>query len=472
MNSSSNSPDAELISALYDAIEEHPGAIEPRKVLMYHYMDCGLLDAALDAAHEMLQVDPSDSDAVACVKCLAVRPKKDRPSSGSQPRVSNTSTKKPAKTAKTTKNVKNVKNAWDMEPAKPVNSVKPVSDASISSSGMDPVQNELFTGYSQLRERAAKLLLETRLIQKIQIEHGMASVEQRHLEDLELIADGKVSAVVAVPPPCSVRALARVMDADSENAMRIATEDLVNVTRWLRSTAVRSGNLDSDELRAVIIRRVSALRAALPQALQNAATEALMHLEHEELGRSYFNSETMYGEDVKDIPRSNFWVSEDGYAWDMDELVQAIKAGNGVMRNPLTKLMFTPGDVRSVLQHPLGKTLGQLELAQNELLERGVRASTIQRLESLSATFLADQSLDQRESREAMDEWLAYAATLPTAEQNVLDSLRVPATDSHTGQPYDLSVSEAVQDAKANRVCLHKTGDFIGQAAKYLRSSR
>jgi len=26
-----------------------------------------------------------------------------------------------------------------------------------------------------------------------------------------------------------------------------------------------------------------------------------------------------------------------------------------------------------------------------------------------------------------------------------------------------------VRDAKGNRVCFHKTGDFIGQAAKYLQ---
>jgi hypothetical protein len=43
-------------------------------------------------------------------------------------------------------------------------------------------------------------------------------------------------------------------------------------------------------------------------------------------------------------------------------------------------------------------------------------------------------------SREAIDEFLAYLATLPDAEQQAIDKLSVPARDSHTGtRPTDLS---------------------------------
>jgi len=58
---------------------------------------------------------------------------------------------------------------------------------------------------------------------------------------------------------------------------------------------------------------------------------------------------------------------------------------------------------------------------------------------------------------------------VPEAEQKAINELRCPAKDSHTGQSYDFSIGQAVRDAKGNRVCFHKTGDFIKQAAVYLR---
>lgn len=61
---------------------------------------------------------------------------------------------------------------------------------------------------------------------------------------------------------------------------------------------------------------------------------------------------------------------------------------------------------------------------------------------------------------------------VPEIEQKALDGLRCPAKDSHTGQSYDFSIGEAVRDAKGNRVCFHKTGDFIKQAAAHLRQNR
>jgi hypothetical protein len=78
-------------------------------------------------------------------------------------------------------------------------------------------------------------------------------------------------------------------------------------------------------------------------------------------------------------------------------------------------------------------------------------------------------SIDQLSSRKAIDDFLAYKAILPCEEQRSLDELRVPARDSHTGQAFDCTIGEAVRDAQANKICLHKTGDLIRQAAKYLR---
>jgi hypothetical protein len=61
---------------------------------------------------------------------------------------------------------------------------------------------------------------------------------------------------------------------------------------------------------------------------------------------------------------------------------------------------------------------------------------------------------------------------VPELEQKAIEHLKCPAKDSHTGQSYDFSIGEAVRDAKGNRVCFHKTGDFIKQAATYLRQNR
>lgn len=61
---------------------------------------------------------------------------------------------------------------------------------------------------------------------------------------------------------------------------------------------------------------------------------------------------------------------------------------------------------------------------------------------------------------------------VPELEQKAIDGLKCPAKDSHTGQAYDSSIGEAVRDAKGNRVCFHKTGDFIGQAAAHLRQQK
>ena len=148
----------------------------------------------------------------------------------------------------------------------------------------------------------------------------------------------------------------------------------------------------------------------MPDELKPFCVVALMHLEHEQLGRNYTNTETMYGDAVKDIPRSNFYVTEDNYAWDMDELVAAIKAGSGVLRNPLSKQMFTPTDVKGMYSHPLATPLAALAVEQREM-SKGVRPETISRMEKLSSVLLEDQSADTLPSRHAVDEFLAYVAT-------------------------------------------------------------
>lgn len=63
-------------------------------------------------------------------------------------------------------------------------------------------------------------------------------------------------------------------------------------------------------------------------------------------------------------------------------------------------------------------------------------------------------------------------SAVPELEQKCIDGLKCPTKDKHTGQAYDLTIGEAVRDAKGNRVCFHNAGDFIKQAAAYLRQNR
>jgi hypothetical protein len=258
---------------------------------------------------------------------------------------------------------------------------------------------------------------------------------------------------------------------------------------WIRDQQDDTSGANDDELRAALVKRRVALEAVLPEELRIHCEHALMHVEHENLSRNYANTETMYGDAVKDIPRANFYVTEDNYAWDMEELVAAIKANNGVLRNPLSKEMFTPKDVKEITMHDLGKPLAALAVKQREMA-KGVRPDTIERMEKLSLILLEDQTTDALPSRVAVDEFLAYIATctscdsfllsktttdttaVPENEQKAIEDLKCPAKDSHTGQSYDFSIGEAVRDAKGNQVCFHKTGDFIKQAAAHLRQKK
>lgn len=152
------------------------------------------------------------------------------------------------------------------------------------------------------------------------------------------------------------------------------------------------------------------LQTALPHPLKPPCSLALMHLEHERLHRSYANTETMLLDPISSIPRSNFYVTEDNYAWDLSELVAAISANEGVMRNPLSGQMFTPSDVRGIMGSAHGRSLVALQVAQKEMSE-GVRPETIDRMEKLADVMLGERERDQMGSRRAMDEFQAYVAT-------------------------------------------------------------
>jgi hypothetical protein len=432
-------PDMTLINELWDFISRNHPAIQARVLLMQQWIDVGWLDAARDTAQELLRYDPANPEARQFLQ-EGGSPQGPTSSNSTSVRLSGAPHFRPRRG---TPQLLHLPRTPDERVA---------------------LERELTREYDAVRDRAEILLRETRLVSGLQ---GKPLPDSHAaIQDLQDLANGNISSIVSKSPPRSVRAVAKAAEANRSKALDVIVEDLAYVVFWLRSSS--STIVDNDSVRETLVKRIRLLTAALSDDLHSLPQVALMHIEHEELEHTYINSITMYGDDVSDIPRANFWASEDGHAWDMEELAAALASNGGVMRNPLSRQMFTADDVRAIIAHPQGNRLAAMQVAQDEL-SKGVRPRTIDQLDQLSAALLTDQSDDQLSSRCALDSFLRYSVTLPPAEQRALDELRVPAVDSHTGIPFDCSIGEAVRDAQANRICLHKAGDLIRQAARHLR---
>lgn len=358
-----------------------------------------------------------------------------------------------------------------MKPANP-----PIVAAALPS---DPPElasekQKLIVSYRDFRQKAMTLLRDRGLLSNLLTKKGLPARKDDNHDDLELLGDGKITTVLRTRdlnllangytaktnrPPDSAREIARKMKADPAKAFNICISDLETMIKWLKDTQPKS-SLNNDSLREALAKRNRLMIVALPDHLHIHANTSLMHIEHENKWKTYVNDETMYGDAVPDITRENFYCTEDGYAWDMEELSQAITSNKGVMRNPLSKHMFTPGDIRGILSHRLGQSLAALGIEQHKL-KQGVRPRTLEEMDCMVKVLMEDMAEDAMQSRLAVDEFLAYVATLPEAEQNAIDNLRVPARDSHTGQAFDGTIGEAVRDAKANKLCFHKAGEFF-----------
>ncbi|KAF2633407.1 hypothetical protein BU25DRAFT_405302 [Macroventuria anomochaeta] len=461
-NTGSGDPDMVLIGELMEEMSRHPPAIGARKLLVEHYISVGWVEAALDNTKELKNLAPGDVDVGRFLQVLEKKP---------EPPVPERTTLPPPPKYPTEKPVERL--VWDPKSGryKKTTAPKPAEkklETSVVDVGdnLDAARQDLVTGYQALRAKAGFILTDLMHLQALQKKANISP--SKNTVKVQRIVDGQVNTSTQL---CTPRTTARAMRDSPKDAMSIAIADMEEAVRWHKKFLGHTPGASTDALRDALVKRKVALEVALPDNLKPYCEVALMHMEHEQFDRNYANTETMYGDEVKDIPRSNFYVTEDNYAWDMDELVAAIKAGSGVLRNPLSKQMFTPKDVKGIYMHSLANSLAALAVEQKEM-SKGVRPETINRMEKLSSILLEDQSADTMPSRHAVDEFLAYVATLPEREQKAIDGLKCPAKDSHTGQAYDSSIGEAVRDAKGNRVCFHKTGDFIGQAAAHLRQQK
>ncbi|KAB5585599.1 hypothetical protein GE09DRAFT_1210205 [Coniochaeta sp. 2T2.1] len=436
----------DMLTDLYDNLERDPGSILTRELILDAWIQLGDQDAAMGIAKEIQRLDPSNANARNFLRNHRV------PARSSSSRQQPPQSLLPASTLPIS--IKGKKTTINLAPMPRTEQERIALETSFKS------------GYAHLRAQASPLLGEMLALQTIG-SHG----DDTATEDLEHLLAGRLATVVSRTPPCPVRELARNLSSNrGPAALDLIIADLEEVLDW---TLLANPAASSDTVRERLVARQTLLSAAVPESLSDIISQALTHVEHERLrrleggGRTYANTETMLGDDVASIPRANLLVTEDNYAWDMSELADALVANSGVMRNPLTREMFSPSDVRAILRHPLGERLAPLRLEQHQL-KKGVRPDTIAMLKKVADTMLKDQSADAAASLKSLDELLSYIAALPEREQKTLDELKIPGTDSHTGLAFDYTVGESVRDAKANRTCFHKTGDFLGQAARWL----
>jgi hypothetical protein len=252
------------------------------------------------------------------------------------------------------------------------------------------------------------------------------------------------------------------MEDQPERALDILVADLVTSVHWLRSQPphIASGN---DFVRDAITKRIHVFNAVLSDALQKLTPIALMHLEHEELGKAYANKQTMLRLPIANIPRESFWVTEDGFAWKMDELAQALIANGGEMRNPINHRMFSDRDVQAIHSHPLTKNLDMSQRKQPDIRISALSSmeETIDKLDELANTMVSDISADRLPSRKGLEEFLVYLLRLPKSEQNSIDELQLPGVK--------FTLAQLLEAALARRFSLFRTAELIEKAAESLR---
>jgi hypothetical protein len=325
---------------------------------------------------------------------------------------------------------------------------------------LSDAEERLRDGYATIRREAELLSLEIRALRDVAKANGaqdaVAVIGQptsKHQQDvLSLLGDLRAGRIHEPARPRAVRETARDVMENPSKQHEIIMDDFEELAQWAKK---KMPPLEGDELRERLLARKKLLDAVLPASAEPDTVVAIAFMERQYLKRKYVNTETMYMDSIEDIPREDFFVSEDNYAWDMSELALALESNDGIMRNPMSREMFSELDVRAILAHPRGQKLKPMQLEQSAL-KKGIRPDTIDRVARLADLLLADQSESAAPSRQAIDEFLAYVATLPDTEQKTINSLKIDARDSQARQAYDYTIGQAIADAKGNMTCFHK----------------
>ncbi|KAH8706943.1 hypothetical protein GQ44DRAFT_763799, partial [Phaeosphaeriaceae sp. PMI808] len=271
-----------LIGELWETIIQNPPAIPARMVLMQHYMAIGWISEATHMAQELLRLFPECIEAQQLLASIPMAPSK-------TPGAATNKKTMPQETARRMPQTKVERTEMEQ---------KFVSDV------------------AEIRAKAKDLLADTEAMrQKASIDDNddEMSVWDEQVIKLRAIVDGNIALALDSGAPPSARAVAELMETQPEDAVDIAADDLAQAAHWCQRLNSHASGSDADGVREFLLQRVGTIKATLSVSLQSAPATALMHIEHERLGKKYANHETMYGDAVVDIPRARFWASQDNY---------------------------------------------------------------------------------------------------------------------------------------------------------------
>jgi hypothetical protein len=303
-------PDMAYIGELYENISRHPPGIGARKLLVEHYMSVGneWLEGALDEAKKLQGLAPTDPDVAEFLKVLEKKPEPPVPKKAAE--VTSTSLTQPRR--------QNINNArYRARPISKHESNRPGLTLGKPVGDLDDSQRDLVTGYRNIRAKATHVFSNMLRLQALQKKAGLP--QSKNLAKVHAMADGDNDATcIGMRPPGSARSVARNVRNNSEEATNLVILDLEDMIRWIRAPYGTPSGASIDSIRDALVTRRRAIESVLPDELKIHCEHGFMHVEHEHLERNYVNDETMYGDEVKDIPREDFYVTEDNYAWSMD----------------------------------------------------------------------------------------------------------------------------------------------------------
>ncbi|BEJ04743.1 hypothetical protein CcaverHIS641_0205600 [Cutaneotrichosporon cavernicola] len=181
---------------------------------------------------------------------------------------------------------------------------------------------------------------------------------------------------------------------------------------------------------------------------------------------AYKNQTTIaYGSTFEEVLASGkLLVTSDDYFWDIDEVVQTIKAKNGLFINPYNNLPFEQRDVKLILTHPsgAGQELYRIE-AENTELKRDISLEVMSRLHTVGYICKQDNSADFETAMGAISELNEWLKLRPTRERNALACVPFQAIDTHTRIPFRDTVTHALELVISGGECTHRFGDFLVQ---------
>jgi hypothetical protein len=303
-------PDMIYIGELYESISRSPPGIEARKLLIEHYISVGneWLEGALDEAKKLQGVAPTDPDVA---RFLGLLEKKPEPPAPAKP-VKSVATSSARPEGQDLKNFRYMAKAITKHESK-----RPGATSGKSTDGLDDAQRELVNGYQNLRAKASHVFTNLLRLQALQKKAGLP--QSKNLAKVHLMAGGSNDTVYSgMRPPESARSVARNIRDHPQEATNLVIADLEVMIKWVRAPNGTPSGASIDTIRDALVKRRSAIDSTLPDGLKFHCELGFMHVEHEHLERNYVNDETMLGDEIKDIPREDFYVTEDNYAWSMD----------------------------------------------------------------------------------------------------------------------------------------------------------